>query len=72
MRDYQSYNHFHSILRLFDALTNFPLTQVKRFAIIIYKHGIYELPHELPNDFRVRKGKLGNIRKVSKPDRMIA
>ena len=32
--------------------------------IITYKHGIYELPHELPNDLTLRK--LGNIRKVSK------
>ena len=24
--------------------------QVKRWAIITYKHGIYELVHELPND----------------------
>ena len=24
--------------------------QVKRWAIITYKHGIYELPNELPND----------------------
>ena len=24
--------------------------QVKRSAIISNKHGIYELPHELPND----------------------
>ena len=36
--------------------------QVKRWAIIIYKHGIYELSHELPNDLRLRK--LGNISKV--------
>ena len=28
--------------------------QVKRGAIITYKHGIYELPHELPNDLRLR------------------
>ena len=28
--------------------------QVKRWAIITYKHGIYELPHELPNDFAAR------------------
>ena len=27
--------------------------QVKRYAIITYKHGIYELPHELPNDLRL-------------------
>ena len=38
--------------------------QVKRKAIIAYKHGIYELPQELPND--VKRRKLGNIRKVSK------
>ena len=28
--------------------------QVKRCAIITYKHGIYELPHELPNNLRLR------------------
>ena len=27
--------------------------QVKRCAIITHKHGIYELPHELPNDLRL-------------------
>ena len=48
-------------------------TQVKRWAIIAYKHGIYELPHELPNDLRVTDlRKLGNIRKVSKFYRTIA
>ena len=28
--------------------------QVKRWAIITYEHGIYELPHELPNDLKLR------------------
>ena len=28
--------------------------QVKRCAIITYKHGVYELPHELPNYVRFR------------------
>ena len=28
--------------------------QVKQCAIITYKHGIYELSHELPNDVRLR------------------
>ena len=28
--------------------------QVKRWAIITYKHSMYELPHELPNDLRLR------------------
>ena len=26
---------------------------VKQWAIITYKHGIYELPHDLPNDLRL-------------------
>ena len=30
------------------------LSQVKRCAIITYKHGIYKLPHELPNYLRLR------------------
>ena len=48
--------------------------EVKQRAIITYKHGIYEvpqeMPQELPNDWRCRK--LGNISKVSKLYRMIA
>ena len=28
--------------------------QVKRRAIISNKHGIYELPHELPNELGLR------------------
>ena len=32
--------------------------QVNRCEIIGYKHGIYELPHELPKDLRL--GNLGN------------
>ena len=27
--------------------------QVKRCVIITYKHGIYKLPHDLPNDLRL-------------------
>ena len=33
---------------MFDQILLSP--QVKRSVIITYKHGIYELPHELPND----------------------
>ena len=29
--------------------------QVKRIVVISNKHGIYELPHELPNDLELRK-----------------
>ena len=32
--------------------------QMKRWTIITYEHGIHELPHELPNDLRLRV--LGN------------
>ena len=46
--------HFHNILRLFDVLPNIFSPQVKRCAIIIYKHGIYDLPIKLPNDLRLR------------------
>ena len=28
--------------------------QVKWWAIITYKHGIYELPNELPNNLRLK------------------
>ena len=27
---------------------------MKRWTIITYKYGIYELPHELPKDLRLR------------------
>ena len=29
--------------------------KVKQNVIISNRHGIYELPHELPNDFKLRK-----------------
>ena len=32
----------------------FLLSQLKRWAIITYEHGIYELPHDLPDDLRLR------------------
>ena len=38
----------------------FLLPQVKGCAILTYKHGIYELPHDLPNDLRLLKTSLGN------------
>ena len=47
--------------------------QVKRCAIITYKHGIYEFHHQLQTNLRLKDlRKLGNIRKVPKLDRMIA
>ena len=40
--------------------------QMKRWAIITDKHGIYELPHELPNDLRL---KISGRVKISYNDR---
>ena len=39
-------------------------------AGVTWKHGMYELPQELPNDLRLKK--LGNIRRVLKLLRIIA
>ena len=54
----------------------FPSPQVKRWTIITWKHGIYELPHDFPNHLRLFKTedlrKLGNKRKVAKPHKKIA
>ena len=41
---------------MFDKI--YVLPQAKRIVIISNKHGIYELPHELPSDLRLRT--LGN------------
>ena len=47
-------------------------SEVKRSMIIINKYGIYELPHELPNNLRLKDlRKLENIRKVSKLHKFI-
>ena len=37
----------------FDVPPNYALQQVKRYAIITYKHGLYELPHDLLKGVRV-------------------
>ena len=37
-------------MRLCIILVKFPSPQMKRSVIISNKHGICELPHELPND----------------------
>ena len=50
----ETYNQFHNILRLFDVLQIFLSLQLKRWSIITYKHGIYELPHECRIDLRLR------------------
>ena len=47
------YNQFHNVLRLFDVLPNFPFTTSGTMSVITYKHGIYKLAHELPNELRL-------------------
>ena len=47
-----TYNEFHIILRLSDALPNFPFTTSETMSD--YLHGIRELPHELPNNLRLK------------------
>ena len=49
-----AYNHFLNILRLFDILIVFLSPQAKQSMIISNKDGIYELPHKLPNQLRLR------------------
>ena len=49
-----TYNQFHNILRHLMLYQIFLSPQVKRCAVINYKHGIYELPHEFPNDLGLR------------------
>ena len=46
------YNHFQDFLMFYQIFLS---PQVKQWAIIIDKHDIYELPHELPNNLRLRK-----------------
>ena len=67
-------NQCHNILRVSMFCQIFLSPQMKQRAIISYKHCIHELPHELPNDLLKAQNlrKLGNIRRVSKPHRMIA
>ena len=38
--------------------------EVKKYAVITNKHGIYELPHEFPDDLRLRI--LGNNERSGK------
>ena len=46
-----TYSQFHNILRLFDVL---PDSRFPTRGDYYLKHGIYELPHELPNDLRLK------------------
>ena len=48
------YNPGDNILRFFDIYQISFSPQVKRNVIISNKHGVYELPHKLLNDLRLR------------------
>ena len=48
------YSHGFNILRLLILYRIFFSPQVKWSMIFSNKHGIHELPHELPNNFRLR------------------
>ena len=54
----QYYNPGHNILCYFEVWQNFRVTTSETNLIISNKHDIYELPHELPNNLRLRT--LGN------------
>ena len=77
---YQYYQHNNIINNIISFIIFWDLfyriflsPQVKRWAIITYPHGIYILPPELLNDLRLGDlTKLGNIKKVPRPHRMIA
>ena len=45
---------FIILLAFFMYYQIFYSLQVKQYAIITYKHGIYELPHDLPNNIKLR------------------
>ena len=71
-----TYNHFHLLQQLFSEYflfyQIFRSPQVKRCTVITYKHGIYELPHKLPNDLRLKDlMKLRNIGKALKLHKII-
>lgn len=47
-------NHFCNILRLFKVLQNFPFATTETMGdYYLYKHGILELFHKLPNGMTI-------------------
>ena len=47
-------NHFHYFWDFLMFFQIFFSPQVKQYAIITYKHGTYDLPHEMPNSLRFK------------------
>ena len=50
-----TYNPGHTILAPFNNLADVLIPQVKRYLISTIINLVYELPHELPNDLRIKK-----------------
>ena len=51
------YCSYNAVITFWDFLVFYQILlspQVKQCAIITYKHGIYDLPHKLPNNLRLR------------------
>ena len=53
MSSWHNYNHGHNIVRILILYQIFCSPQVKRSVVISNKYGLYELPHNLPNDLRL-------------------
>ena len=68
-KEYFADNHGHNILKLFDTFPFFFSPDVKQRVIISNKHGIYELPHELPHELTLRF--LGNLERSGKSQNFI-
>ena len=54
--DILNFNQVHNILRLFDVLPNFSIITSETMCVrlLLINNGVCELPHELPNDLRLR------------------
>ena len=69
----KTYNYFHNILRLFDVLTNFPFTTSETMRDYYLQTWYIRVASRVAEQLKTQDlGKWGNIRKVSKPDRMLA
>ena len=69
----QAYNHFHNILSLFDVLPNFPFTTSETMRDYYLETWYIQVASRVVERLRIQDPrKLGNIRRVSKPHRMIA
>ena len=54
-KQYFADNQFHNIFKILDVLADFSfIPQLKQWAIIFYKHGIYKLPQKFSKDLRIR------------------